>query len=73
MDREKFDAAIAKCSDNMVFSVAQNVDIEDHDHDLNDYDRNDLIEVIYDFVEAGVKEGSWTMDGWIKDVIEHGG
>jgi len=53
-----------------LFRIAKDIDCEEQAHNLNDYDEEDLKGVIVEWVEDGVKRGSWTEENWIKEVKE---
>ncbi len=61
--------ALNKLNNSELFDIASDIDIEDKAHNLNDYDRSDLIGVITDHATNGFKNGWWTIEGWIQDVI----
>lgn len=57
-------------SDSDIYDVASDITMEDPVDGLNQASRSDLIDVIADWVFDGIKSKQWTLDGWIKDVIE---
>ena len=58
-----------KLESTRLFDIAHDIDIEERKHNLNDYSRSELMDVIVDWVMDGVKIGNWTVDGWIADVL----